>query len=312
MKKIFTILIILFSVIVSIEIFLRQYYGFCNTVLMNEDKDFEYIPQPNQRVFRFRNYINYNQYSMRSDEIDTNAIIILGFGDSVLNGGVLTTQSDLATTILSEQLSRLYHKKVQFLNISAGSWGPDNCYQYLKRYKNFNSKHIFLVVSSHDAYDNMTFDRVVGSDENYPSKQYISAIAELFNRYIIPRVYPNYYQKQNLEKQWGINKKEINSKFNIGFEQILAYARSNNISLTIYLHAEEGELKTGSYNQQGEEIIKFAKENKVNIIQDLHHGLKQSYFRDNIHYNKYGQKLMASNIFKFIVAQNNSYHSNQF
>ena len=41
--------------ILGIEVFLRLYFGFCDAVLMKEDPDFEYIAQPNQKRFRFRN-----------------------------------------------------------------------------------------------------------------------------------------------------------------------------------------------------------------------------------------------------------------
>jgi hypothetical protein len=61
------------------DLFLRQYYGFCDTVLMSENSKYEYIAQPSQNRFRFRNNVKYNSLSMRSEEIDTTAILILGF-----------------------------------------------------------------------------------------------------------------------------------------------------------------------------------------------------------------------------------------
>jgi len=125
---------------ISSEIFLRYYYGFCDALLISENNKFEYIASPNQNRYRFRNHINYNSLSMRSPSLSTTSNKILGFGDSVINGGVLTDQDSLATTILSTTLSNKYHKRFQFLNISAGSWGPDNCYAYLQEFGNFNSK----------------------------------------------------------------------------------------------------------------------------------------------------------------------------
>ena len=153
-----------------LEVFLRQYFGFCNTVLIREDADFEYIAQPNQDRFRFRNHIKYNSFSMRSEAVDSAAVLILGFGDSVINGGVLTDQDSLATTILSDSLTKIHRNKIQFLNVSAGSWGPDNCFAYLKKYGDFGAKSIYLFVSSHDAYDNMNFEKIVDVSESLPSK----------------------------------------------------------------------------------------------------------------------------------------------
>ncbi|MBM3911084.1 MAG: hypothetical protein FJ356_05490 [Thaumarchaeota archaeon] len=118
MKKKLIILIFAIAVsLFSLEIFLRQYYGFCDTVLIKEDSSFEYIAQPNQDRFRFRNHVKYNSYSMRSEAVDTTSAVILGFGDSFINGGVQTDQDSLATTILSDTLSKLQGKKIQFLNI---------------------------------------------------------------------------------------------------------------------------------------------------------------------------------------------------
>ena len=92
---------------------------------------------------------------MRSAELERRSIKILGFGDSVLNGGVMTDQDSLATTLLSDTLSKIQNRKIQFLNISSGSWGPDNCYAFLTKHGSYQAKQLFLFVSSHDAYDNM-------------------------------------------------------------------------------------------------------------------------------------------------------------
>jgi hypothetical protein len=302
-KKIFKTLCVLLALFFCAELFLRFYFGFCDTVLMKEDADYEYIAAPNQNVFRFRNHIIYNSQSMRSPEVDTSSIVLLGFGDSVINGGVLTDQDSIASTILSNTLSNHYHKKVQFLNISAGSWGPDNCFAYLQKNGNYHSKNIFLVVSSHDAYDTMNFEKIVGINESFPDKQYKSALWELLDRYLLPRFYPNYNQSNLAEKSLGINKQTSMSKFNNGFESFVKYSKQNKLNLVFFVHAEESELKAGKYNDQGQEIISFAKSNHVTILQDLNLGLNSSYFRDNIHLNAKGQKLMAGIILKYVLSK---------
>jgi hypothetical protein len=109
---------------------------------------------------------------MRSDEINSKAVTILGLGDSVINGGVLTDQDELATMILSKELTGALNRPVQVLNVSAGSWGPDNCNAYLDERGTFNMHVMLLVVSSHDAYDVMDFTPVVGINYSFPDKQY--------------------------------------------------------------------------------------------------------------------------------------------
>lgn len=84
------------------------------------------------------------------EAVDSSAFIVLGLGDSVINGGVLTDQDSLATTRLSELLSKLIRKKVQVLNVSAGSWGPDNCEAYLNRYPLIKGLHYMDVSDYRD------------------------------------------------------------------------------------------------------------------------------------------------------------------
>tara|TARA_R110002049_G_scaffold261136_2_gene437245 strand:+ start:8406 stop:9311 length:906 start_codon:yes stop_codon:yes gene_type:complete len=281
--------------IVLLELILRFAFGFCDTVLIQEDKSFEYIAQPNQNRYRFGNHISYNSFSMRSPEVNEQNKIILGFGDSVLNGGVLTDQDVLATTILSKELSKFYNHNTQFLNISAGSWGLDNCYAYLQKFGNFDAEKIYLIVSSHDAYDNMDFRSIVGLNPSFPREQYKLAIFELLDRYLIPRLGLRLSKSEEL----GISKKKADSKFNSGFSSFYEYGRNNGIPIIIYLHADRNELDNDNYNSEGQKIIQFANQNKIPLIQDLHNGLLKSHFRDDIHLNKEGQKLIVQLIMEF-------------
>lgn len=308
MKKRILIIGIALSLITGVEMFMRLYFGFCDTVLMQASQDYEYIAQPNQKRFRFRNHITYNSNSMRSNEVNRKALKVLGFGDSVINGGVHTDNDSLATTYLSDSLTNYYQKEIQFLNISAGSWGPDNCYAYLEKNSDFDAKAIFLFVSSHDAYDNMNFEPIVDIHNSFPSKQYFSAIYELIDRYIIPRL----IRKKTSSKtnNLGINKKRKESEFNTGFKSFFKYSIDNNIPFVIYLHADKMEYNVGTYNEQGKEIIGFAKRNSIPIILDLENELKESDFRDGIHINSQGQKKLSNTILRYIQqtpAANNVY-----
>ncbi|MBT4779224.1 MAG: hypothetical protein HON97_02125 [Polaribacter sp.] len=305
MKKKIFVLGFLIVLSICLELFLRMYFGFCDTVLVREDSEFEYIAQANQKRFRFRNHAIYNSFSMRSEEVDTSSIKILGFGDSIINGGVLTDQDSLATTILSDTLSKIYGTKIQFLNISAGSWGPDNCYAYLKKYGDFGAKSIFLFFSSHDAYDNMNFEKIVDNHSSFKSKQYSVAQYELVNRYLVNTIKRKLKKKSIETDNLGINKKKDNALFNTGFSSFLDYSKSKNIPVTIYLHADTKELKLESYNEQGQEIIKFANDNDIPIILDLENGLKLSDFRDYIHLNSNGQRKLANTITHYL--KNNHY-----
>ncbi|TGD82233.1 SGNH/GDSL hydrolase family protein [Hymenobacter wooponensis] len=292
---------ILISLIVFVfllsEVILRRVYGFTNAILMREDKAFEYIPVPQDRYRFFKNNY-YNSYSQRNREITTNdSTIILGFGDSVINGGVQTEQDSLATSLLSNYLTQKNHQQVLVTNIAAGSWGPDNCYAYLKKYGNFGAKKLLLVVSSHDAYDNMNFEKIVGVIPSYPDKQYQLAITELFDRYLYPRYLSQYFSftaEKTPEKNNNllISKYKNGMQFNSGFKHFANYSDSTKIPLLIYLHADQEELKQGTYNEQGKEIIAFCAKNNIPLINELNYKFSADDYRDGIHLSEKGQRHM--------------------
>lgn len=280
------------------EVYLRQVWGFCDSVLMQSDPDFEYIAQPNQNRYRFKKHILYNDYSQRSNPVDSSAFIVLGLGDSVLNGGVLTDQDSIATSRLCNDLSVLMETKVQVLNISAGSWGPDNCEAYLKRYGMFTGKIAFLVCSSHDAHDNIDHQPIVDLLPGFPSRQYVSAWIELFDRYMIPRYILPYMKHSDSDKHISEISKD-GKIFNTGFEALASRFRHAGIPFFIWLHPEKTELERGAYNSEGEEILEFCKRDTIPVIEGLKY-MSLSDYRDNIHLNEKGQKVLAGYLEEYI------------
>lgn len=288
-KKTKIILAITILILVAAEIFLRI-YGFCEAPLYRISDKYEYMAVPNQEGVRFFNHYKYNSYSQRSDEPDSTKIIILGLGDSVIFGGVQTDQKDLATSIFTAETG------MQMLNISAGSWGPDNCAAYLKEKGLFGARAMFLLVSSHDAHDNMNFQPVVGVHPSYPERQYKLAIVELMDRYVLPRV----FKKKNAgldpdqKVAQGVGIKKGGLEFNPGFDELKTMADNADIPLVVYLHADVEELRNGSYNEQGIEIVDWAKKNNVTLIKELDYNFTEEDYRDGIHINDKGQRKLAN------------------
>lgn len=283
------------------EIYLRKCWGFCDAILMQADPDFEYIAQPDQQRCRFKKHIRYNKYSQRSESVDSSAFIILGLGDSVINGGTLTDQDSLATTRLSGNLSGL-GGKVQVLNISAGSWGPDNCDAYLDKYGLFGAKMAFLICSSHDAHDNIDHRPVVGIHLDYPVSQYMSAYGELFHRYLYPRYLSPFFTSFS-RKETSSSSSEIKKDgriFNTGFQALASRFRAANIPFFIWLNPEQSELRAGEYNEEGKEIIRFCRDNSIPLIEGLRY-MESSDYRDMIHLNEQGQKRVADVLKNYII-----------
>ena len=295
-RNIFLLLLTaVFAGLIGEELFLRFRYGLCDAVLMKEDPDYEYIAQPDQNRKRLGNQIKYNSFSMRTDELRNGSVRIICIGDSILNGGTLTDHTQLATTLLSRRLSETLQKDVQVLNISAGSWGPDNCAAYLNKHGHFGASALFLVTSSHDVKDTMTFVPVVGKLKYFPSKQYPLAIIELLDRYL--NMDMSFFHKTkdkadaDFRKQHNIEQSA--TVFNPGYAALVEYAKQHKIPLYFYLHAEQKELKQNKYDPSGTEIIAFAEANKIPLFCDLKLGLNEAWFRDPIHYSSAGQQKMA-------------------
>lgn len=297
MKKRFY-LVILLIILVGGEFVLRHFIGLTQAPLYFESDKYEYMACPNQDGYRFGNHYHYNSYSQRSEEPDTTKRIILGLGDSVIFGGVQTDQDSLATTLFTEETG------MQMLNISAGSWGPDNCAAYLKEKGLFHAEAMFLLVSSHDAHDNMTFEPVVGIHPSYPKEHYKLAYWELLDRYVLPRIFKkkrkNLDPDQQVNAGTGVDIKKDGKVFNPGFEQLRMMADSAGIPLIVYLHADAKELQNGQYNEQGKEIMAWAETNQVPLIRELEYKFTPDDYRDGIHLNKDGQKKLSEIMIKTI------------
>ena len=275
------------GVAVIAEFTLRSVWGFCDSVLMMEHPRYEYIPQPNQDRFRFRNHIRYNSFSMRSPEPDSTADIVLGFGDSVINGSVLVDQDSVVTNILSTELSEETGRNIQVLNISAGSWGPDNCFEYLKEKGDFGAKVMFLVASSHDATDNINFKKVVDQEKGYESEQYSLALWELVDRYLIPRMKSSVRGARPIKKD--------GKTFNTGFRDLNDYCKQKGIPFFIYMNPDSIEMRLKEFNYLGRQIIDFCEKEQIPVIYSFEADVKTVY-RDILHLKEKGHRRMADEI----------------
>lgn len=301
-KKRKVYIIVSLCLIVFVELILRYVFGFCDAVLYQPSPAYEYIAQPNQHRYRFFSHIDYNSYSQRSDEPDSTKTIVLGLGDSVIFGGTMLDQDSIATTLFSKETG------MQMLNISSGSWGPDNCAAYLKEKGTFGAKAMVLVCSSHDAFDVMSHIPVVGIYPNYPDEQYKLAIWEVIDRYLMPRIKVYFSGKQLLDpdaqvvekvkSDEGVAKKALN--FDPGFDQLLQISEEKHIPFFIYLHPEVSEVMSRKYKEGGLMIMEWAKTHHVELIDGLNEGVTVDIYRDVIHLNEKGQRNLANSLKKMI------------
>ncbi|HEY9598524.1 MAG TPA: SGNH/GDSL hydrolase family protein, partial [Cyanophyceae cyanobacterium] len=178
-------------VLVTTELTLRLAFGLGNPVLLQADPDTGYRFQPNQKVVRFGNTIEYNQYSQRSKPITEQkpkgTLRILMVGDSIINGGNATNQEQTIPELLAKKILASGHSS-EVLNASAGSWGIGNRLGYLHEFGIFESDAVIVQIGTYDLTQPTSTSEPVGHHPSYPDRRPILAIQEAFTRYILPQL----------------------------------------------------------------------------------------------------------------------------
>ena len=277
------------------EAFARFGLGLGTPPLSVADPRYEYMFKPNQDVKRFGNRVFINEYGMRSDRLPESdeTRVILVFGDSVVNGGNLTDQSALATSLLQARL-RADGEDVYVGNVSAGSWGPANMRGWLETYGDFGADTVIYVLSSHDWYDLPTFEPL--DPMTHPVKTPPSALIEGMQRYL-PRFLPEIGNEEDVVplREVAVDANLPNAREDIAW--LLEYSAKRGQRVCLVQHLTQEELKNGA--QTGHEEIAAAFESKQALRSALQDFMTPSsaggsmYYRDDIHISDQGQSALA-------------------
>ncbi len=285
----------------GLEAFARLVLGLGDPPLTVLDSDLEYRFAPNQDVRRFGNRVVYNQWSMRSEPIgasksDPNELRVLVLGDSVINGGALTDQSRLATTLAERQLS-IGGRPSRVLNVSAGSWGPENQLAYVRKFGLFDADVVILVVSTHDMADVMTFPADLGPA--FPTERPLLATSELLTRYL-PRYLPIFTGSSLPAVDTlliaSAPTTEAIARSRLALRELVAWARDAGARVYVVHHPEREEAVPS------EEPLFMTLRDEVSVAglpflttAELLGpvGSRGAFYRDPIHINERGQELYA-------------------
>lgn len=302
------ITILLISIIIfpiSGEVYARYVLGLGNPPLYISHEEIEYMLKPNQDLYRFGNHFVVNQYGMRSQNFapqakSPNQLRIMVFGDSVINGGNLTDHQDLATTILQKQLSTSLTNPVIVGNISAGSWGPGNWLAYAKEYGFFEADIVILQINSRDWKDNPTFQPL--NPNTHPTTKPFSAFTEGLTRYL-PRYLPDF---KFLNKQTKVKpQKRAEDPTKKGLDDLknfLRMAKKSTQKVIVLQYLSRSELKNNKIKQGYYAISDMCEKLAIQTIslqpyfeQAMQ---KEEVYRDKIHPNQKGQKVIAQAMLK--------------
>jgi hypothetical protein len=307
-KRLAWLAVTLLVLLIAGELFARFYLGLGDPPLSQADPQIEYLFKPDQDCHRFGHHIHYNHYSMRSEDFpphksQPNELRVMVVGDSVVNGGALTDQSEIATSIMEKKLAEDLKRPVVVGNISAGSWGPPNELAYLKRYGLFDADVLVIVVSSHDYADVPTFEPVVGT-RAYPDHKPLLALWEGFDRYVLPKFSKKKEANEGFVATTAPAKEEDVRACMTAIRDMIEMGRSAGAKVIVAQHLERAEKLASPL--RGHEVI------KAEVIKDgiTPVELGKAYeaarakgeqpYRDAIHPNPVGQRVMADTLVKAI------------
>src|ERR1035437_846257 len=114
--------LVMAAILIVLELFCRYYLGLGDPPLSRADPEIEYLFVGPRVYHRFGNTIEYNKFSMRTRNFagirtDPREIRVMVCGDSVINGGALTDQKDIATSRIERRLIEQYKRPAVVMNV---------------------------------------------------------------------------------------------------------------------------------------------------------------------------------------------------
>ncbi len=249
--------------------------------LYEADAELEYRMVPNQTVHRFGNLIETNERGMRSPTLKGDGReIVLVLGDSVPNGGSQTDQSQLATSMLDDD-------RHLFANMSAGSWGPANELAALESNLDLAPAAIVVILNSEDLADVPSFAPL---DAAHPAQTPAFALLEAVQTYL-PR-YLLFLKGQATAPQPPSPEDYADGR--AALEALLSRLDALPVPHCIVLHPTRAEVG-GEPSADSREILARIQAHGIAVVdeRDLLQAAGGALYRDPIHPNAEGQKLLA-------------------
>ncbi|WP_254564790.1 SGNH/GDSL hydrolase family protein [Oscillatoria sp. HE19RPO] len=300
MKMIGIAIAIILGLFIAVEVALRLLFGFGNPPLYIPDEKIGYLLAPNQKLRRFGNRFEINQYSMRSAAVtptsDTPRVLLLG--DSVANGGWWTDQAQTISAFMQQQLPKRLpgnSPQIEVLNASANSWGPRNERAYLEKFGTFGAKAVVLLINTDDLFGTQPSSIQVGRDRNYPDKKPPLALVEVVSRYLLPApTVPKLPEEQG--DRVGFNLAAIHQ-----IQQIVTETQGQFLLAITPLLRELGEPGPRDYEIKARQRLQeFTQQHQITYLDflDPFNAVEEpaSLYRDHIHLSPSGNELVTGKI----------------
>ncbi len=267
------ILFVLLALLGCWEMVLRM-RGYHQLPVFVADARYEYMTAAGQDLHAGGVRFTTNAIGMRCGPIgEKKRKRVLVVGDSVINGGLSSTQDSLATSIAERATG------AQVLNCSAPSWGPDNAAAFLDAHGLFGADRLIAVFSSHDAFDRMTFEPIVGHHPAYPDHQPLLAVEAYVRKLFYSPKLPATLSHDEC--------------FNEGWKRLVELAYAADIPFVVILHPESMEVAQHHYDARGEQLLDSLRSWQVPVVEMLDRNDSTMYW-DPIHLNNHGQRALGA------------------
>ncbi|MCG8367353.1 MAG: SGNH/GDSL hydrolase family protein [Pseudanabaenales cyanobacterium] len=293
---------------ITAEGLLRLGFGLGNPILVQADPETGYHFQPNQKITRFGRKVEYNQYSQRSEQVTGDKpqgiVRILMTGDSVLNGGSPTDQTQTISELLEAKIQNA-GVSVEVLNASAGSWGIGNQLGYLRKFGAFASDVVILQIGAHDLLQSTSTGNVVGHHPGYPDQAPLLAIQEVITRYIWPRASRLFQLSSPPSQDVSADPNQIFQNNMADLATIITLVRTERIPILVLFTPNRTDLiPTPSMPKQKLAFLQRLNALEVPVI-DTHSvwstlptATSETFFRDAMHLSIVGNQAVADLLFQ--------------
>ena len=169
--------------IAAIELGARM-AGLGNPLLFEASKEYGYRIKPDQDIVRFGKRITINDKGFRNgpvkDALDRGTTRILCIGDSLTNGGLATDQEATYPRMLEKILNENHPSdKYEVLNISAKGWAIANEANYIRKHGIYNSAIVIMLINDRDIAEEPVVLSDPGLEREYPVKRPALALEEI-------------------------------------------------------------------------------------------------------------------------------------
>jgi hypothetical protein len=294
-----TYLLTSIAAVVLVEI-LARLFGFGHPTLYQSSAA-GYEPRPNQNIVRMGKQAHYNSFGMRGRETTqlptTETFRILTVGDSVNNGGSQVNDEETYPGQL-ERILISHGNNIEVLNASAGGWAIQNAYRWILTHGTFGASTVLLEINEKDLDQEFSQSSIVDRNASFPSSNPQFALQEIFTRYVLPKLGLRISADAGTAEKNYFNKrvaKEVVDTIN-ALKTLTTKSQSN---LVILYCDPPDERASVAVRTARDQLFSFAESRGISIIRPkLQSGVPwdQRLFRDGIHPNSYGNRVIAETV----------------